>query len=149
MSTTYHRPIVGCSNVDYLSHNETKTNRNPHTSQETENEEAHHLHARCRRYSQRNVRLVRRTEADRCRTEADRSGTDLLHAGDRPRVTLVIDDQPKALAPDSRLKMKKLIISMLAAASLFTVASAAGANYPMNAVNGQTCVYMTSGLVCD
>ena len=66
----------------------------------------------------------------------------------RPRVTLVIDDQPKALTPDSRLKMKKLIISMLAA-SLFTVASAAGANYPMNAVNGQTCVYMTSGLVCD
>jgi hypothetical protein len=89
------------------------------------------------------------TEADRCRTEADRSGTDLLHAGDRPRVTLVIDDQPKTLTPHSRLKMKKLIISMLAAASLFTVASAAGASYPMNAVNGQTCVYMTSGLVCD
>src|SRR6266446_6534367 len=105
MSTTYHRPIVGCSNVDYLSHNETKTNRNPHTSQETENEEAHHLHARCRRYSQRNVRLVRRAESDRCRTEADRSGTDLLHAGDRPRairIIYAIDDQPEALTLPGR-----------------------------------------------
>src|SRR6266446_3558352 len=92
---------------------------------------------------------VRRTEADRCRTEADRSGTDLLHAGDRPRVIYAIDDQPKTLTIPRRLKMKKLVISMLAAASLLTVASATGASFPMSAVNGQTCVYMTSGLVCD
>jgi len=45
--------------------------------------------------------------------------------------------------------MKKLISSMLAAVSVLTVATAAGAGYGINPVNGKTCVYMTSGLVCD
>ena len=45
--------------------------------------------------------------------------------------------------------MKKFIISMLAAASLIAAASASDAGYKWSTVNGPTCVYETTGLVCD
>jgi len=42
--------------------------------------------------------------------------------------------------------MKMLIISILTAASLITVASAADGRYPSSTIQGPTCVYMTTGL---
>jgi hypothetical protein len=45
--------------------------------------------------------------------------------------------------------MKNLIISIVAAASLLTAASVAGAGYEWSTVNGPTCMYMTTGIVCD